>query len=316
MTTGETPEALIGQATDWLLRLEERPDDHETRAAAAKWRAENRAHAQAWARAERAYRLLVDTARLPAAQRAPQGGPWTRVWATGLAALAACLLLLYVPGLMMRLNADMATGTAELRDENLEDGSTVQLAPQTALDVRFTPARRSVTLLSGEAFFEVVSQPARPFEVRAGNIAVTVVGTAFTVRLSEDALTVAVQHGAVDLRSVQGAATPAQRLAPGDRVTIDRHNGVVRRDKVAVEEIAMWRDRRLFVEGATVSEVVGELRRYGLGSIVFTDRSLSHRQVTGLYDLRDPDRALRALVGPFGGQVREFTPLLNVVSGP
>ncbi len=65
-----------------------------------------------------------------------------------------------------------------------------------------------------------------------------------------------------------------------------------------------------------LGDVVADMRRYSGKWIVFQDGHLAAQQVTGLYDLRDPDRALRVLVGPFGGRVREVTPFLRIVSGP
>jgi transmembrane sensor len=122
-----------------------------------------------------------------------------------------------------------------------------------------------------------------------------------------------VQRGAVEARAAR--ANPVH-LGPGDQLTIERRSGAMQQTRIPPEEVASWRDYRLFVEGASVAEVVEELRRYRSGWIVFADSKLAHRQVTGLYDLRDPDRALRALIGPFGGQVREIAPLLTVVSSP
>ncbi len=323
MATGEPLERLIEQATDWLLRIEESPGDKSVRAAADTWRAADPERARAWAQAERAY--LMFAASRPGIQPEPlaerRGGARrrssSRRWLAGAAgALAACLLLLYVPGMLTHLRADIVTATAELRQVTLEDGSTVVLAPRTAIDVRFSPERRTVRLLSGQAFFEVVSQRSRPFDVQAGDLTVTVAGTAFDVRLSNDALVVGVQHGAVEIQSLHTVVPLAIRLGPGDQVTVGRRDGVVRRATVPPEEVASWRDYKLFVEGATVGDVVDELRRYRSGWIVFADRTLERQQITGLYDLRDPDRALRALVGPFGAHVREITPLLTVVSGP
>jgi transmembrane sensor len=36
--------------------------------------------------------------------------------------------------------------------------------------------------------------------------------------------------------------------------------------------------------------------------------------VTGLYDLSDPDRALEALVQPFGGKMHRISPYLRVLA--
>lgn len=323
MTTGEPQEALIEQATDWLLRLEEAPGDAGVRAAAEAWRAADPAHARAWISAERAYRLFAQAPRAsrpmspsrPAAGLPARKTP-SRRWLAGAAALAACLLLLYLPGMLAYVRADIATATAELRQVTLEDGTVVDLAAQSALDVQFSAKRRSVMLLAGQAFFQVVSQPGRPFDVHAGDLTVTVVGTAFDVRLSADAAAVGVEHGAVEVSSAGAGAPLAVRLGAGDQLTVGRRDGALRRTTVPPEEVASWRDHKLFVEGATVGEVVEELRRYNAGWIVLADASLARQQVTGLYDLRDPARALRILVAPLGGSVREITPLVKVVSGP
>lgn len=327
MTANEPLDPLIEEATDWLLRLEEDSGDTGLRAAAEAWRQADPAHARAWVHAERAWRLLATRKPQPALPPRDSSAvaPTPRLarmpaparWIAGVAAaLVVLFAALYLPATLTRLQADFVTETAELRQITLEDGSVVHLSPLTALDVRFTAARRSVTLLAGEAFFEVVPDRARPFEVQARELSVTVVGTAFDVHISDDALSVGVQQGAVEARSGFAASPSPVRLRPGDRFVVDRRNGHVRRTKVAPDEVASWRDHKLFVEGATVAEVVDELRRYRSGWIVFAGGGLADQRITGFYDLQDPDAALRILVGPLGGRVREVTPLLQVISGP
>jgi transmembrane sensor len=319
---GDPLQPLIERATDWLLRLDDAPTDTALRVAAEAWRMADPAHGLAWDRAERAYRLMAQApASRPAASTrqvaVPRRKSASRQWFAGAAvALAACLLLIYGPAMLTHLRADIATGTAELRQVTLSDGTVVELAAQSALDVRFSAERRSVTLFAGQAFFNVAPQAGRPFEVLAADLAVTVVGTAFDVHLRVDAATVGVQHGVVQVRSVRSDAPIAAQLGAGDQLTVERRGGAFRQTRVQPEEIASWRDQRLFVEGATVGAVVDELRRYNPGWIVVADGGLARQQVTGLYDLRDPDRALRMLIAPFGGHVREVTPFLKVVSGP
>jgi transmembrane sensor len=90
----------------------------------------------------------------------------------------------------------------------------------------------------------------------------------------------------------------------------------VARERIEPSAVASWRDGQLFVDNVTVSQVVDELQRYQKGWIVIADDRLAAQRVTGLYDLRDPGRALRALVQPSGGTVREITPFLHVLSLP
>jgi len=327
MTANEPLDPLIEEATDWLLRLDEESGDAGLRAAAEAWRQADPAHARAWHHAERAWRLLAT--RKPQPALPPRNPPAVvltsrmarvpvaaRLAAGVAAALVVLFAVLYLPATLTRLRADFASETAELRQITLEDGTVVHLSPLTALDVRFTADRRSVTLLAGEAFFEVAPDRGRPFEVQARELSVTVVGTAFDVRISDDALSVGVQHGAVEAHAGFAASPSPVRLGPGDRFVVDRRSGHVRRTKVPPEEVASWRGHKLFVEGATVAEVVDELRRYRSGWIVFAGGGLADQRITGLYDLQDPDAALRILVGSLGGRVREVTPLLQVISGP
>lgn len=328
MTTSDSADPLTREAIDWIMRLEQAPGDAGLRAAAETWRKAGPDHALAWTKAEKAWRWLGDP--MPdlvepsrplgstPARRSPRLRRSTgRRWAAGIVgAVAAALVLLYVPSVLTSLRADFATTTAELRQVSLEDGTIVELAPQSALDVRFTADRRSVILLSGEAFFDVAANPDRPFEVRAGELSVLVTGTAFDVRLQTEALAVAVARGSVQAQSSFPASASPVRLGPGDRLVVDRRTGTARRTGVPADEVGSWREHRIFVERATVAEVVDALRRYHAGWIILADDDLGKQRVAGLYDLRDPDQALRILVEPFGGRVREVTPLLRIITGP
>lgn len=323
MATGEPTDLIFTAAMDRLLRLRASPDDASLRADIAAWCNADPAHARAWRHAQDTWNAVAEVppahiaewpVRKPAVARA---GRWPRLRlaaATG-AAIAACLLLLVVPGLLPGLQADHATRTAERREVVLADGSRVFLGARTSLAVSQDAGRRAADLLEGEAFFEVAGDQARPFVVAAAGVEVSVVGTAFDVRVSRTAVTVAVRNGLVDVRNDGKAAEPV-RLAAGDRVVVDRASRRLQRDRIEPGEVASWRDGRLFVDGATVADVVDVLGRYSTGWIVVADSRLAKQQVTGLFDLNDIDRALAALVQPFGGRVQTVTPLLQILSAP
>ncbi|WP_172428606.1 FecR family protein [Azospirillum brasilense] len=318
---------------DWLLRLQAKPNDPGLRRGLAAWIAADGDHARAWAQAERTWALIgavppVHSARWESAGRsAVRETPlprrrlrWTAGrWAAGLglagAALAASLMLMVGSDALTRLRADQTTGAGELRSVTLADGSTVHLGPRSAIDTEDGPNRRGVRLLAGEAFFEVTPNPARPFVVEAGGVAVTVVGTAFDVRLDPASTTVSVKSGVVAVRH-DGGPTMEERLGAGQRLTVDRAGGRTVRGEMAPGDVATWREGYLFVDNATVAEVVDELRRYQPGWILLESDQLAGRRVTGLYDLRQPERALQAIVQPHGGRLRTLTPFLHVLSMP
>lgn len=321
---------LLEEAMDWLLKREAAPGDSALRIALEAWRAADPGHAAAFARAERAWRLAGEVPPAHAARwdgtsaqvALPRGGavprhPGRRRALRGVAALgiAASLALLVAPEPLLReplrrLAAEHATGTGELRRVVLADGSAIHLAPRSAITSRFTAAERRVALLQGEAFFEVARDPARPFLVEAAGAEIRVLGTAFDLNILDDRLELAVQHGQVRLTDPGHAPPLAAELGAGERISLSRAGPALRRDRLEPSAVAAWRDGPAFVQDATVAEVVAMLGRYHHAVFLLRDPGLAARRVTGLYDLRDAGRALRALVQPLGGQVRQVTPLL------
>jgi transmembrane sensor len=219
-----------------------------------------------------------------------------------------------VPALLLRMQSDYATATAQSRIVTLDDGTTVQLAPDSAIKLDFSPERRQVKLLAGEAFFDVARNPQRPFIVDADGIKVKVLGTAFDVRLSSSDARVELARGAVDVSYDVKAGQAAQTLKPGQMLMVDRTSGAMEKGAIAIDDVASWRGGRIFVNEATVASVVEQIQRYHHAWIAIPDRTLAAQTVTGLYDLNDPDRALRALVQPYGGHVRAVSRFARVLS--
>lgn len=338
MTTDHSADPRLQQAMDWLLRTEDTPGDTALLSARDHWIAEDAANARAWRRACRAWNAVSMVPPVHAAQW--EGGAWDApapaiVTPSSLprrqgaaprpmrrrlvlgGALAACLGLVLMLSPLRSMQADHLSGTGEIRRVTLADGTVVHLAPRSAISAHLAPGQRNVTLLEGEAFFEVAPDATRPFIATAAGVAVQVLGTAFDLQLASDQVSVAVQHGQVRLSYAEAEPPFQADLAAGDRVEIARSHGrVPRRDRVAPGDVASWREGPVFVQDATVGQVVEMLRRYHSGWVVLRDERLAARRVTGLYDLRDAGRALRALVSPYGGEVREMTPLLYIVSKP
>lgn len=338
----------LEEAMDWLLRLREAPDDPDLRREVEAWVAAAPDHRRAWEQARKAWQMMGEVlpatagvwesgavpiqeaaakpapgpAPGPAAARSgksasgrtsPRGG--RRRWAVAAiaAAAAACLALVFAPSFFLRLQADHVSATAEVRVITLEDGSVVHLAPESAIDLRFTTDRRTVALLAGDAFFDVVTDSERPFVVAAGELEARVIGTAFGVELSGGSISVEVASGTVGV-TMQGAGPPVdERLGLGRTLRFDRATQTAILGHRPPGDVAAWRQGTLLVVDASIAEVVETLDRYHAGWIVIADDRLAARRVNGLYDLSNPDGALRALVQPAGGQVHEITPLLRVL---
>lgn len=317
MTQSQTDrERAETEAATWLVLLSEDPEDRALAARFEEWRSADPLHAELWARTARAYELAgkaLPTAGkvVPIARPKPRAA-WSRrrIAAGAVMAIAACLLLLAAPPVLLRLQADHVTATAELRSLVLEDGSRVRLGPESALGVDFAAGERRVQLLKGEAFFDVVPDANRPFRVAARDAVATVLGTAFEVRLTADSVGVAVQHGEV---RVDGGMPPrSEMLLAGDWVTVD--GARVTRGRRNVDEIGDWLGGELVARDRPMMEIVDALRRYYDGMIMVQDGAFARTRVTGIYDLRHPATTLASLASSHDATVRRISPWLLVVT--
>ncbi|TGE29533.1 FecR family protein [Hymenobacter metallicola] len=75
-----------------------------------------------------------------------------------------------------------ATGVGEHREVVLPDRSHVWLRPRSGLTCSATFGKVRSVQLRGEAFFDVTKDPAHPFVVHTGQVAVKVLGTSFLVK--------------------------------------------------------------------------------------------------------------------------------------
>jgi len=313
-------ELLVREAMEWLIALEERPDSAVLRAEFEAWKRASAAHGAAWAEATGVWALVGEASaaaeplRAIAAPAPRKRGRVRSRRVVAALALAACLMLVLLPSLMLRVEADHRTGTGEARVVRLEDGSIVHLAAGSAVAVSYDASARSVRLLRGEAYFDVVRDERRPFLVESGVLDVTVLGTSFDLRAEGATASVAVRSGTVGVAYRSGRPPFEARLAAGDWVRVDSRTGEVRRGAMPPDQVALWRDGRMAVSNRPLSDVVEEIGRYHRGLILFTDAELAAQPVSGLYGLDRPIEALRAAVLPYGGVVREITPYLVVIS--
>lgn len=311
---------------DWLLRLEACPDDRSLRAEFETWY-RRPANMSAFDDMQRVWSRLdglatpvagPETLSLPsmpaiAAVKTVRTTVVRRSLAMAAALLVVCAAVLSYPALRLQMAADLVTGTAETRTMTLEDGSVARLDARSAVAVNYTAGQREVVLLEGNAFFEVVPSTERPFVVRAADVAVTVVGTAFAVQTNARQISVSVQSGVV--RVASSGEAPVTTLTRGERLTVDRATRRDVRSEVPPEDVAPWRAGRLVVHDVPLRTVVEELGRYQSGMIVFQDTAMEDRLVTGVFNLRRPAEALAAAVDTQNGRVRSVTPYFMLVSG-
>lgn len=135
--------------------------------------------------------------------------------AAGVAAVAAVVVMngrLAPPDVAGGVAAPVvAAAPAQLR---LADGSVATPLDQaSALVVREdAPKRVAIDLARGRGHFDVAPRPERLFAVHAGDVTITVIGTAFTVERVADRIGVSVERGKVQVDWGVGS----RRLGAGD----------------------------------------------------------------------------------------------------
>ena len=229
------------------------------------------------------------------------------------AGIAAAIVLAVFPTLRWQFTADHVTATAETATIHLADGSTVRLAPESVLEVTDGEDARGTRLLRGAAFFEVVRDPGRPFKVQAELLDVTVLGTAFEVRVDESGTDVAVRQGSVQVDRPRRSAR-SQKLKAGDWVRITAR-GAMTHGTQPPAQVAAWLQGRLIVKDRPAGEVVDALRPYYSGIVVLRGDTLASQPLTGVYDLSDPVAALKAVASALGATTDQLSPWVLVISG-
>ncbi|WP_409284923.1 FecR family protein, partial [Pseudomonas protegens] len=210
-------------------------------------------------------------------------------------ALAASLLLAVGCGIGWQqwpaLSSDYHTGVGQQQHITLADGSRVTLNSGSALSVAYSTHERRVVLRAGEALFEPLADPQRPFVVQAQAQQLQSAASAFSVRRDNDQLTVVVREG-----QVQFSGDHAPVLLQADqRLQYQPGQPLLAQQSVDAASLTAWQRGKLIFNGRPLGEVIAELERYQHGRILISDGQLAALAISGVFDLHDPQGSLKAL---------------------
>jgi transmembrane sensor len=184
------------------------------------------------------------------------------------------------------------TALGEQRSVVLNDGSVVTLNTSSSIKVSMVRDRRTVTLLSGEALFQVAHDASRPFEVKTGDTTIRAVGTQFDVDRRTAGTTVTVVEGKVAVFTAPASGNDGEAnnlaLAAGEQLTVAprRQSHTVRANVAAA---TAWTQRKLIFENRPLGEVAAEFNRYNRQNIDIRSPELRSQEVTGVFQADDPD---------------------------
>lgn len=317
------------QALDWFVRRTDGLDAADE-AAFQAWLHADPLHARAYAQwqsgwrdldvlpAEAVDRLRRNLARDKAAampQQAPakdaSSGGWRRFFAflSPRPALAGACLTLVVAGALAWtywrqpvFSESYETARGEQTEISLPDGSNVHLDTASRVEVALYRGHRDVRLPAGQIRLEVKGDRGRPFDVLAGPLRITVVGTRFAVRYTpgmpgQEGVRVAVEEGRVRVRRNDwfGFGGDTVELTPGQQIASDADGRLGAVVAVPPTGISPWSASRVSFDNATLAQALAEFERYGDTHLVLRDPPVAALRLTGTFDPRHPENFARVL---------------------
>ncbi|MGE0626799.1 MAG: FecR domain-containing protein [Hyphomicrobiaceae bacterium] len=306
---------LIEAALDWFVRLQANPGDARIARGFRAWAESDPRHAAAfekvtamWGSPE--FGLAADNvAQATGFSVSKTKASGSRSFTRKVAGVATAVLLIWgaanASDFMIWMRADYTTVTGERRTISLPDGSTMILNTGSAVALNFGGTRRTVTLLEGEAYFDVVPNAAKLFRVDGSYSSVEVKGTAFAVRLDGDADDVTLSRGVVDVSRAGSLASEHAQLRPEQAVSVTV-SAIAPVRQVDPQAALAWLDGRISFTDRPFGEVLNQLRRYYRGRVVVVNSSLSSVAVSGNYRLDEPDIAIQSIAEAAGATVTKL----------
>jgi transmembrane sensor len=351
MEATERRQRTAAEAADWFVRLQSDPS-REERALFVAWLQESHIHVAELIRVARVHGALGQFERwarvasrpappadnivaLPARGDASAPGATARIEVDELderrlpalsrpkvrkptlyLAAAAIVLVAFAFVLVPKLRGQIIeTDRGERREVVLDDGSLVQVDPETRLRVKYSTSVRTVFLEHGRALFHVAKNPNRPFFVHAEDTVVRAVGTAFGVERQSQDVVVTVVEGKVAVTSERlasqsapssqlgkelptiagGAGTSSEILDRGPIVLVTDQQVILKRGgsiepvrRVDSQRELAWAEGRLIFRDDNLAKVVAQFNRYNHVQIRIADPALAVQTISGVFNAAEP----------------------------
>jgi transmembrane sensor len=229
----------------------------------------------------------------------------------------------------------------EQKQLTLNDGTIVELNTNSVIEVAYTAQQRKITLIRGEARFDVAKDKNRPFTVISGHNSFTALGTIFNVqRENINSVELLVKEGRVLVAKANIPVTKLlsairmsdqQLTAPLDPATtqqgskrvIKNDNILTAGEKVAIandisstkqslstqevkQELA-WQQGMLIFDGEPLTQVLKEVQRYNQIKFTPINNELAKLRVSGYFKTNDINGLLQSLSYNFDINAQELT---------
>jgi len=323
----QSTDPIAQTAAAWVARQDRGLTAEEVRTV-TEWLNANPRHSVEFARIANSWQRLdvigavpglaamADSLEVRARARRQRRRTWVAAASVAAAIVAAFGLWRSVrsPGSAGPKNGDYIVLASTARHVTMPDGSMAELNGDSRIEMDFNPAERRVKLVHGEAHFSVAKNPARPFVVSAGPIAVRAVGTAFDVRIAADSVEVLVTEGNVHLQESAHASgqqplpeelldpmSAGRALSAGERAVV--RAAVAGRVKVSVElpskseidQTLAWEGTQLAFDRTPLDQVVAAFNHFNSRQLVLADPKVRSLTLSGVFRADNLDAFIHLL---------------------
>lgn len=191
-----------------------------------------------------------------------------------IATVAALFQIIFTPEQML-----FTTANGEIKEIELPDHSIITLNANS--DITYIPSdfrEKRIVKLNGEAYFEIRKSDI-PFIVQTNKAKVEVLGTTFNVRTFDQKVRVACATGKV---RVSISDEQSRVLTRGQGVKVVGHE-ISNVFDVDADNIAVWKEGRLYFREAPLKEVLAEMQRY-FDVEITVDKKVENLTFTGKFD--------------------------------
>ena len=180
--------------------------------------------------------------------------------------------------------------------DTLSDGSIITLNKNTVLNypVSFKAKTRTVKL-KGEAFFKVTPNKAKPFIVDAGNVTVTVLGTAFNIKNYDSSTQVIVESGIVKVTR----GDQSIQLQKGEQVLIKNNAAAFEKSTVKDSLYNYYRSKEIVCNNTPLPDVIETINQAYNTHIVLGDDAVKQLRLSTTFKEEDLETVINVIQQTF-----------------
>jgi len=181
--------------------------------------------------------------------------------------------------------------------DTLSDGSVVTLNKNSMLlhPVRFKSGQRQVSLIRGEAFFNVTADKTRPFIINLGTTFIRVVGTSFNVKNRNGLIEVIVESGTVQVTR-KGSMVSIKK---GEKVEVKQNIPALVVEKTPDHLYAYYREKKFVADDTPLWRMVEVLNEAYESHIVIGRKEISNLPLNTTFENESLDDILKVICSTF-----------------